>query len=134
MSARQTIPALLLAMACGRDPSRIPARTLARQLEETPERYALIDVRSRGEWRASTGHIEGAQHLAWPGIKKRAAEIEVLPGQEIVLICLTGHRSQWAQEAVATAWPEVPIRDLRGGMVAWWARRLGVVREGSSAP
>lgn len=126
----ETLAALLLLGGCTVDATRIRPKALARALAEDPGRYALVDVRSEGEWRASTGHLAGAQHLAWPGVKEQAAAIAVEPGQTIVLICLTGHRSQWAKDAVQTAWPDVPVMDLRGGMAAWWASRLGVVREG----
>lgn len=114
---------------CAHDPDRLQATALAQALASHPEAYAVVDVRSEAEWKASSGHIAGAQHLPWPGIKEVADQIAVGPGQEIVLICFTGHRSQWAMEAVRAAHPGVPVRDLKGGMLAWWGKRLGVVKE-----
>lgn len=117
--------ALLLA-GCAHD--RIAARVLAEGLAATPDKYVVVDVRSDGEWAGSGGHIEQAGHLAWPGVKERAAEIVAPPEQTVVLVCLTGHRSRWAMEAVRAAVPAEVI-DLRGGMMSWWASNLPVVRE-----
>lgn len=107
---------------------RIRADVLADALHREPDRYVVIDVRSDSEWFASGGHIADATHLAWPGIQDRAAEIVARPDQTVVLVCFTGHRSRWAMEAVDAA-VEGPVLDLRGGMLAWWGRRLPVVVE-----
>lgn len=113
--------------ACAHGP-RIPPRTLAAALAEHPDAYVVVDVRSDGEWAGAPGHIPGATHLAWPGVKERAAEIEARPDQTVVLVCLSGHRSQWAWESVRAAVPG-KLADLRGGMVGWWAAGLPTERE-----
>lgn len=111
-------------LACA--PDRIPPRALADGIAAEPERYVLVDVRSDGEW--DGGHIAGAQHVAWPGVKERAGEIVARPEQTVVLVCLSGHRSRWAMEAVRAALPNEVI-DLRGGMLAWWGAGLPTIRE-----
>jgi rhodanese-related sulfurtransferase len=118
---------VLLFLACA-SPYRIPADTLARALAERPDDYVVVDVRSEGEWSGSAGHIPGALHRPWPGVKETAASIPARPDQTVVLVCFTGHRSQWAMEAVDAAL-ESPVIDLRGGMMSWWSRGLPVVVE-----
>lgn len=118
---------LPLLLAC--IPDRIPPRALAAALEAEPDRYVVVDVRSDGEWQGS--HIAGAQHVAWPGVKERAAEIVARPDQTVVLVCLSGHRSQWAMDAVRAAVP-AKVTDLRGGMAAWWLAGLPTVHEPTS--
>lgn len=107
---------------------RMQADALAAALASEPDRYVVVDVRSDGEWAGSGGHIPGATHLAWPGVKERAAEIVARPDQTVVLVCFTGHRSLWAMEAVEAA-VEGPVVDLKGGMMAWWGRSLPVTVE-----
>lgn len=125
---------LLPLAACAHDPAHIPARALHTMLLEDPARYAVVDVRSHGEFHGSLGHIPDTQHVAWPAVKETAPQIQVTPGQEIVLICFTGHRSRWSMPYVQEAWPDNPVRDLRGGMIAWWARGLPVAREPHAPP
>ncbi|MBX2799854.1 MAG: rhodanese-like domain-containing protein [Myxococcales bacterium] len=116
-------PLLLLAAGCASSIPRIDAPDLARALEENPEHYVVVDVRSQREWRGKRGHIAGALHLPYPGVKDRIDEIDVMPGQQIVLVCFTGHRSRWSYEAVQQA-VDVPVKDLRGGMMSWWRHDL----------
>ena len=116
---------------CAVRSSRITAPNLAQALAANPERYVVVDVRSDREWNGVRGYIEGASHIAWPGVKERAGEIEAGPDQEVILVCFTGHRSRWAMDAVSEA-VDVPVRDLKGGMMAWWRRDFPVVVEESA--
>lgn len=113
---------------CGAKGERMAARELYRALEERPGDFVVVDVRSEREWRGPRGHLAGASHHAWPDVKRTAGEIVARPDQTVVLVCFTGHRSQWAMEAVAAA-VEAKVVDLRGGMMAWWRHDLPVVVE-----
>lgn len=124
---------MLLLAAAALAADRISARDLADALAAEPDRYVVVDVRSDGEWAWRAGHIPQASHLAWPGVKERAAEIQAAPGQTVVLVCFTGHRSEWAKEAVRAA-TGAPVIDLRGGMIRWWLAGLPVVREPRGGP
>ena len=117
------LPGLALA-GCAK-PDRIDALALHTALEERPTEYYVVDVRSRAEFNARGGHIVGATHIPYPGVKTRTHEITASPHQTVVLICLTGHRSRWALRAVREA-VEATVVDLRGGMVAWWQKKLPV--------
>lgn len=116
---------LLLLVGCAARGSRIGANELARELEAHPEQYVVVDVRSDREWSGPKGHIPGASHHAYPGVQKAADAIEASPEQTVVLVCFTGHRSQWSMPEVKAA-HEGPVVDLKGGMMAWWRRDLPV--------
>lgn len=107
---------------------RMHADVLASELAAHPEKYVVVDVRSDAEWKGGGGHIAGALHYAYPDVKSRGAELPVGPDQTLVLICLTGHRSQWAMPALKET-VHAPITDLKGGMVAWWLAGLPTVVE-----
>lgn len=131
-AAVAALPLPLPALA-GHGP-RVTARELAASLARDPDAWLVVDVRSASEFRATGGHIADAVHLAYPGIKEAAATaLHPTDGQTIVLVCFTGHRSQWSMDAVAAA-TGAPVVDLKGGMLAWWAADLPVVVEPDAEP
>lgn len=95
---------------------RMPAGALFEALATQRGHWVVVDVRSEAEWRG--GHIPGALHLPYPGV--RQAPIPIRPDQELVLVCLSGHRSIWAMDEVKARLPGIRVRDLDGGMISWW--------------
>lgn len=102
-------PALAEALAGGRPP-------------------VVIDVREPEEFAGPLGHIGGAANIpvdalaADPGAAKPPGE------RPVVLVCLTDRRSSRAAEAFLGAGHEA-VAVLRGGMKAWNAAELPVVRD-----
>lgn len=113
---------------CAKRTDRIAPLALQSMLDHEPDRVLVVDVRSAGEWRGPGGHVPGAIHVPWPGVEDVAGEqIQPAPGQTVVLVCFTGHRSTWAMDAVREA-TGAEVVDLDGGMLGWWAQGLPTVR------
>ncbi len=119
---------LVALWGCAAATDRIGADDLHAALRSDRERYYLVDVRTRTEFDGPGGHLEGAEHLAYPGIHWRPDRIAPAPGPTVVLICLTGHRSRLPLAALRASHPQHTIVDLRGGMRAWWAAGLPTVQ------
>ena len=86
------------------------------------EGTVLLDVREGGEWAA--GHAPGATHVPLAGVAAIAPE---LAGKTVLTICRSGHRSGKAARVLAGA--GVAARNVAGGMQAWSAAGLPVVRD-----
>lgn len=129
MRSRAWLTAVLLTAGCAAKSGRITATELYDALRERPGEYVVVDVRSDREWNARKGHIRGAQHVPFGEIDERVSEIRAQPDQTVVLVCFTGHRSQWAMDEVK-AHHEGEVIDLKGGMIKWWAKDLPTQREG----
>lgn len=98
----------------------VEAEPLARELErDCPPR--LLDVRTALEWRQS--HIRGAVNVPILELKARLPELTLEKDRPVVAICLTAHRSVPAVRLLEDAGFE-SVRQLEGGMVAWWRARL----------
>ena len=82
----------------------------------------LLDVREPDEWAA--GHAPGAIHVPLAGVSDAAARFA---GQEVLAVCRSGGRSAKAAETLAQA--GVEVRNVAGGMTAWAADGLPVVRD-----
>lgn len=82
-----------------------------------PSPPALLDVRSRGEWRRS--RIPGAVNVPIAQLSTRLAELDLPQDRPLVAICLSAHRSIPAVRLLrARGYPQA--RQLEGGMLAWW--------------
>lgn len=81
----------------------------------------LLDVREPGEW--ANGRAAGAMHIPLGSLTLEAVPTD----RPVVAVCRSGHRSGAAAQALAAA--GVDVRNLRGGMLAWAAAGLPVVRE-----
>lgn len=94
---------------------------------QSGERIVLLDVRTPQEFAGETGHVEGAILLPVLDITMRLEELNTFEGDTIVVYCRTDNRSRSAvlilQESGFTA-----VR-MRGGITAWRAAGLPVVRE-----
>ncbi len=83
-------------------------------------RVLLLDVREDDEWTA--GHAPGAVHTALGLLNPFAVPRD----RPIIAVCRVGSRSHVAAQAMAAA--GVDVQNLRGGMKAWAAAGLPVVR------
>ena len=81
----------------------------------------LLDVRELDEWEA--GHAPGARHV--PLGELRADTLA--EGSRIVVVCRSGARSALA--ALALAGVGFAAHNLSGGMQAWEAAGLPIVRD-----
>jgi len=84
------------------------------------EEVLLLDVREDDEW--DSGHAAQATHVALGLLDPRA----VPDDRPVVAVCRSGHRSGHAAQALTAAGRDV--RNLTGGMLAWAAVGLPVVR------
>ena len=80
----------------------------------------LLDVREDGEW--DSGHAPQAVHLPLGGLDPTT----VPQDRPVIAVCRSGNRSGQAAQALSAA--GVDVRNLAGGMTAWAAAGLPVVR------
>jgi rhodanese-related sulfurtransferase len=99
------------------DVSPQEARRLAAE-----ENVLLLDVREPSEWAA--GHAAGATHMPLGALRPD----QLPPGRVVVAVCRSGNRSGKAVAQLSTA--GVAARNMAGGMSAWSACGLPVVRDG----
>ena len=85
----------------------------------------LLDVREQDEWDA--GHAAAATHTPLGSVDAAAVPSD----RPVVTVCRSGGRSGQAATLLATAGHDV--RNLAGGMNAWAAAGLPVVRTDGSA-
>ena len=82
----------------------------------------LLDVREPDEWAA--GHAPDAIHVPLAGVSDAAARFA---GREVLAVCRSGGRSAKAAETLAQA--GIEVRNVAGGMTAWAAAGLPVMRD-----
>lgn len=88
------------------------------------EGAVLIDVREPEEWQA--GRAPQAVHIPLGQLGDRIGELP--EGRKLVMICRSGGRSGVAATALAER--GLPALNLSGGMQAWQAAALPVVKDG----
>ena len=82
----------------------------------------LLDVREDDEWDA--GRAAEAVHAPLSRL-----DPDAVPGElPVVAVCRVGSRSQMAAQALAAR--GIPVANMAGGMKAWVATGLPVVRDG----
>lgn len=81
----------------------------------------LVDVRSQREF--ATGHPKGASNL--PPARIKAGDTGLAPDDEILVICLSGHRSAVQARTLATM-GYTNVADVSGGLLAWQRAGLPV--------
>lgn len=95
-------------------------------VEQAEERRAagavLLDVREDDEWEA--GHAPHAEHVPLAAV---AAAADRFAGRTVLTLCRSGGRSAKAAEALAAA--GVDVGNVAGGMTAWAAAGMPVVRD-----
>lgn len=85
----------------------------------------LLDVREDEEW--SAGHAPDAVHVP---LARVSAAAQRFAGQQVLTVCRSGARSGRAAKTLAAA--GVDVRNVVGGMSAWTAAGLPVVRDDGS--
>ena len=87
----------------------------------TREDALVLDVRETGEW--SSGHIQGARHIALAQLEKRISELEKFKDRPIIICCASGNRSSSACGQLKKGGFE-KVFSLDGGVSAWLAANL----------
>jgi uncharacterized membrane protein YdjX (TVP38/TMEM64 family)/rhodanese-related sulfurtransferase len=105
-------------------PNWIEVEDLAKELL-SGRAFAVIDVRSPGDFHGALGHIREARNVPLAELAKRLPELEALKGERVILVCRTQKMSASAAEKLAAAGFTDP-HVLRGGMVRWNEHRLPV--------
>jgi rhodanese-related sulfurtransferase len=110
----------------------LTAHDLAAELAAAPAAGTggvfVLDVREDDEWRG--GHIEGAVHVPLMDLPVRLPEVPT--DRPVAVVCRVGSRS-----AQATSWladQGYDVRNVDGGMVAWFAASLPAVADGDAEP
>lgn len=107
--------------ACGGSSSVIAADDLFEALQADGPRPLVLDVRTQREY--ASGHVPGAVNIPHTQLQLRLAEVRTAPGQDVVVYCEVGTRSQFALSLLRQAGVE-NVRHLAGDMVGW--RRSGL--------
>jgi rhodanese-related sulfurtransferase len=81
----------------------------------------LLDVRTHAEWARS--RIAGAVNVPITALRRRLAGLELDKERPVVAVCLSAHRSVPAVRLLK-AHGYQDVRQLGGGMLAWWRRGL----------
>ena len=81
----------------------------------------LIDVRTPVEFAA--GHLVGARNVPINTLKHTLPTLALDPQQPIIAICATAHRSPPAVRLLRAAGYQ-NVRQLRNGMLGWYAAKL----------
>jgi rhodanese-related sulfurtransferase len=84
----------------------------------------ILDVRTPGEW--ETSRIEGSVNIPITSLKHEMKKLDIPAETPMVTICLTAHRSIPAVRLLSLAGFS-DVRQLKGGMQAWWKAGLPVV-------
>lgn len=93
----------------------------AQQLILNIDQVQLVDVRTETEFKNS--HIAGALNLPITKFTRRnIAALELDSKQPVVTVCLSAHRSIPATRRLQSQGYDV--RQLEGGMRAWWKAEL----------
>ena len=93
------------------------------QAAERGTDVVLIDVREQHEWDA--GHADAAVHHPLSGLDPSR-----VPARTVYVVCRSGGRSAAATMALREAGHDA--HDVAGGMSAWEAGGLPVIRDGGT--
>jgi rhodanese-related sulfurtransferase len=104
----------------GRVPG-IAARDLYSSLQNAASAPLILDVRTPVEWKA--GHIAGAINVPITELSDKLATLRLSRDRPVVAICLSAHRSIPAVRLLK-AHGVANVRQLNGGMRAWWKAGL----------
>ena len=106
-------------------PASPPAIDVAEAAARARKGAHLVDVRSGREFAA--GHPKGARHLPPESIK--AGDTGLARDDEILVICLSGHRSASEAKRLA-AMGFTNVANVTGGLLAWQRAGLPVTKPG----
>lgn len=91
----------------------------------------LLDVRSPAEY--AGGHIIDARHVPQDDVAKAAETLKRFKDKVVITCCETGLRSGAAARTLKTL-GFTKVVNLRGGLQAWRAENLPLVKEGGGKP
>jgi rhodanese-related sulfurtransferase len=123
--------ALLLTPPAWLGMGTISPHLLQARLSRGDPGLAVVDVRTATEF--GHGHIPGAVSVPLHVLPFRLGSLEDLRGRELVVICLTGHRSRPAGLLLRLAGFD-RVTNLEGGMAAWRARGYRSAAGGPDGP
>jgi rhodanese-related sulfurtransferase len=96
----------------------------ATQLMNQPK-CVIVDVREVSEF--ESGHIRNAKNIPLGELSKRMNELEKHKAHTVLTVCAKGERSSSATSKLLSA-GFAHAQSIEGGMVAWLAQGLPVVR------
>jgi rhodanese-related sulfurtransferase len=97
----------------------LSADALKARLSRDAAGVAVVDVRTGFEYRG--GHIPGAVSVPLHAVPFRLGALQPYQDREVVLVCLSGHRSRLAGLVLRLAGFR-RLANLDGGMAAWRGR------------
>lgn len=123
---KKLLPAILLFCIClfhangllqARQPGGLAdVNVIARDLEQAPEKFLVIDVRTPEEYKS--GYLQGAKNIDFL-VGDFERKINDLPrDRPIVLYCRSGGRSARAEKIMRKA-GFANVADMRGGILEW---------------
>jgi rhodanese-related sulfurtransferase len=107
------------------DDTTLHPEDLAR-LRESDEQVRVIDVRTPGEFAGR--HIPGSYNVPLPDLAGHRREL-ALATAPVVLVCESGRRATMAEQQLRDGGFD-RVHVLEGGVAAWEARDLPLVRSG----
>ena len=105
--------------------STVKAADLNAELGGDPKPF-ILDVREAAELTAD-GYIEGAVNIPIRDLMANLAQLPADKASKIVVLCKSGHRGAFALMALQFI-GYTDVRNLGGGMSAWIAAELPVVK------
>lgn len=99
--------------------TRVEPATAAQMLADEPQKWLLLDVRTRSEYEAD--HAPMAVHIPVDELPARVAELG--RSDRVLCVCQAGGRSKVAAEFLASIGGK-EIYDVAGGMSAWVGPRV----------
>lgn len=114
---------LLLALACGAEPSGVRDITQEEFLSSPPEAVLILDVRTAEEFKS--GHIPHAVNIPHDQLASRLGELSREKEAPVVVYCERGRRAGMAADVLAEA-GYTDILHLDGDMSEWRAQGLDV--------
>jgi rhodanese-related sulfurtransferase len=104
----------------------IAPEDLYASLQDEASAPLILDVRTRIEWEAS--RIRGSKNVPITELGSRLPTLALPKDAAVVAICLSAHRSIPAVRLLK-AHGITDVRQLKGGMLAWWKSDLPVEKQ-----
>ena len=113
------LPFLLLALACGAEPTSVRDISQEEFLSAPPESVLVLDVRTEEEFRS--GHVPGAVNIPHNELASRLQDLGGGKGSPVVVYCEMGGRAGKAASVLAEA-GYTDVLHLAGDMSDWRAQ------------
>lgn len=99
---------------------------LAYNMQDNPE-VDIIDVRTPEEY--ASGHIAGTTNVSLDSLSEAVRNGSLTPGKAMAVVCARGGRSAQACVRLTKVFGFPDVTNVTGGMQAWTAADLPVVRD-----